>query len=648
MAKNIDARGNEVKTERYNAPVEHKEIKSKWWEQPEADMHAHVFGVVKKIREQQSYRTLNNLRFARLYANMEIMGLQAGLFARVADPTNWLTNRLSLNVIAACIDTASSKIGKNKTRPLFLTEDGNWTLQRRAELLTRFMEGAFDTMGTGTGDSRTLYGIGRRAFVDAAVFGTGAVKFFADSQTKSVKAERCLIEEIVIDETEGMYEGPRQLHQEKLAHREVIADLFPSKHRDKVMRAASALEGTALSSSSADMIKIVESWHLPSTVDGKDGRKAISIENCTLDVDDWAKDYFPFLFKRWKPRVLGFYGSGIAEELIGIQLEINKLIRTIAVAQHLMSVPQVWLEIANKANAKQIDNEIGGIKYYTGRDPIFMTPNAMNSEVYNHLENLYQKAFEIIGISQLSATSQKPAGLDSGVAIRTAQDIESERFALVQQRDQDFYIEAAYLTMDLMEDIDNPRVRVSDGNSTKEIFWKQVRIDREKLKVRAFPTDVLPSQPAGKLQRVQELMQAGFFDKEESIELLDFPDLKHVVSLKVSSRQNIRRLLEKMVETGEYYPPEPYGNLQLGRMLAQAYYEKGQIDGMPEDRLDLLRRYMDDVKAALEPPAPPMVPPPGAADAGLAATAQAEELGGAMPMAQPEAPPVSDMLPVAQ
>lgn len=639
---NKDSQGRDVPVVKYNAEVEKAGIKSKWWEQPEGEMHAHVIGVVKQIREKQSHRTVNNLRFARLYANMEILGLQAGLFAQVAEPKSFLTNRMSFNVIAACIDTAASKIGKQKTRPLFLTDDGDWSLQRRAELLTRFMEGTFDTMGTGTGDNRTLYGIGRRAFVEAAIFGTGPVKFYADEAAKAVKAERCLIEEIVVDENEGMYEGPRQLHQEKLAHREVIADLFP-KHADKIMAAPSGLEAKYLGQSSADMIKVVESWHLPSKADKSDGRKVISIDGVTLAADDWKRDYFPFLFQRWKPRVLGFYGSGIAEELVGIQLEINKTLRAIAQAQHLMAVPQVWLELANKVNVKQIDNEIGGIKFYTGAPPIFTTPSAMPGEVYSHLENLYRKAFEVIGISQLSAASAKPAGLNAAVALREYQDIESERFALVQQRYQDFYIEAAYMTIDLMEDLGNPKVRVADGSATKEISWKEARIDREKLKIRAFPTDVLPSQPAGKLQKVQELMQAGFFDKEESMELLDFPDIKHVVSLKVSSRQNIRRILEKIVETGDYISPEPYTNLQMARFLSQAYYEKGQVDGMPEEKLDLLRRYMDDVQALIDRQNQPAAGDPAMAQA---AGAEAAAAGGADPMAQPAPAPVSDLMPV--
>ena len=639
---------NDVPVHRYNSDNSDKvQIKSKWWEQKESEMHMHVFGVVKQIRQQQSYRSLNHLRFARLYSNMELLGLQAGLFAKIADPQSFLTNRLTLNIIAACIDTVTAKIGKEKTRPLFLTEDGDWKLQRRAQKLTRFMEGAFDTMGTGTGDNRTLYGIGRRSLLDACVFGTGPVKFFADHEAKAVKAERCLVEEIVVDETEGMYEGPRQLHQEKLLHREVVADMFP-KHRAQIMAAQSGIDGKALSESSADMLKVVESWHLPSKGDKSDGFKVMSLENCTLDVSEWERDYFPFLFKRWKPRMLGFYGCGLAEELIGIQLELNKMLRTAAIAQHLVCVPQIWLDIANKANVKQVDNEIGGVKFYSGAAPIYITPNALPSEFYNHMENLYRKAFEIAGVSMLSATSQKPAGLNAAVAMREYQDIESERFALVQQRDQDFYIESAYMVMDLMDELGNPKVRTAGGEGTEEIQWREARIDRDKLRIRAFPAGFLPSQPAGKLQKVQELMQAGFFDKEESMELLDFPDLERVVGLKVGARRNIRRILEKMLDTGEYIPPEPYTNLQMARFLSQAYYEKGQVDGMPDELLDLLRRYMDDVQALLEKPATEAGQAANEEALGAAAMADAGAAGGDPTMAQPAQPPVSDLLPVAQ
>lgn len=660
MAK--DQQGREVPVTKYNADGSELKIKSKWWDQKEADMHAHVFAVVSQIKEWQNYRSLQNLRYARLYSNMDMIGLHAGGFARINDPAAFLTNMISYNVIKSCIDTAASKLGAKRPRPLFLTDDGDWSLQRRAELLTSFFEGLFDTMGTGLGDARTLYGIGRRGFVDAGIFGTGATKLYTDKEERTVKAERILIEEIIVDDTEGMYEQPRQLHQEKMAFREVLCDLFPKK-ADKIILAKSML-GQYESQSAADMIRVVESWHIPSGGNASDGRRCISVDGCTIEVDDWKKDYFPFLFQRWNPRILGFYGQGLAEELLPIQLEINKMLRTIAIAQHLMCTPQVWLEVQNQQVVNHIDNEIGGIRYYTGQPPVFTTPSAMPGEFYQHLENLYKKAFEITGTSQMSATSTKPKGLDSKVALREWQDIESDRFQNVGLRYQDWYMDATYMAMDMMEDLSkdggkDPKVRVGSMDASREIGWKEVRIAKEKLKLRAFPTDILPSQPAAKLEKVQELTQAGYFDREESLELLEFPDIRSVTSYKTAGRQVVRKVLEFIVEKAEYMPPEPYMPLQLARNLSQAYYNKGKLGNMPEDRLELLQRFMDDTQALIEQqkaaesgaspgPAPggePTPPPGGGVPTDQAAvTAMA---GGAAPMAQPMTQPTSDLLPVA-
>lgn len=636
------------------------QIRDKWWEVSDKEMHAHIFGVVQAIKQAQSYRNIQNLRYARLYSNMELLGLNGGMFARGSDiGSGVLTqSRVTYNVIKSCIDTAAAKIAKNKPRAYFLTDGGEWTMQRKAMRLTKYMEGLFDAIGTAEGDNRTLYGLGRRAFVDAGVFGTGGTKFYIDAAEKTVKAERCFIDEIVVDEIEGRYETPRQLHQEKLIDREIMLDMFPD-YEYQIKSARNGVPATSMPSS-ADMIVVLESWHLPSRKDAEDGKKVISIENCTLNVVPWKRDYFPFTFQRWCPRLLGFYGSGLAEELIGIQLEINKLLRSIQISQHLMSVPQIWLEYASKAVAKHINNEFGGIKYYTGAPPIFMVPQAMSAEIYQHLENLYHKAYEITGISQLSAASKKPAGLDAAVALREMQDIETERFQLVGQRYEDYFMDSCRICLDFLDDIaddlgGNPAVRIKEGENSKAIKWKDVRMPKDQYTLRIFPTALLPSLPAGKLQKVQEMVQAGFWNKEEAMDLLDYPDIKaaNQYSLALAQRRDIKRMIENMVENNIYEVPEPFMNLDMARSMAQSFYLYGRSEGMPENSLELLRRFMDDVQTLLTPPAPPPMPempqavgPEGGLPPDMGGLPP-DAGPGMPPMAVPAAPPVSDLLPVA-
>jgi hypothetical protein len=363
---------------------------------------------------------------------------------------------------------------------------------------------------------------GRNVFQDASIFGTGAAKLYIDHNEKAVKAERVFIDELVVDEAEGRYRAPRQIHHCKLVHREVAYDLWPDKI-SYIKACPSGLTKEQQATTAADMIEVIESWHLPSSKDAKDGKHAIAIENCTLFCEEYNKNYFPFLFLRWALNSLGFYGRGISEELLGIQLEINKLLRSIQVAQHLVAVPQVWLNIESKVNTKHLNNRIGGIKYYSGNPPTFYTPQAMSAEIYQHLENLWQKGFAMTGLSELSAASQKPAGLNAAVALREYQDIESERFSAVSEAYQDFYIDATYMLLDFNRDMVelgyNPKVQVSDTTYMRDIAFKDVDIPDDTTVIKAYPTNMLPSTPAGRLQKVQEMVQGGFYTQEEALDL---------------------------------------------------------------------------------------------------------------------------------
>lgn len=645
----------------YNQTSNPAEISSKWWLEPDDEMHRHVFGVVNRIRSAQNFREQKNLLFARLYQNTEILGLTGGAFARVNETQSFLENRVSFNVIRSCIDTAASKLAKNRPRPLFLTQKGNWNMKRRAQKLTQYMEGCFDQMGTGTGDARSLYGIGRRCFVDGGVFGTGVAKFFKDVENATVKAERIFPDELVIDDIEGIYEQPMQLHQEKMLFRDAVAGLYPDS-RKEIMDCPTGVSAGVATTTAADMIRVIESWHLPSGPGATDGKRCVSIENATLTCKPWEKTYFPFANFRWSPRLMGYFGSGIAEELVGIQLEINKILRNIQIAQHLVAVPQVWLEYQSKALAKHINNQIGGIKYYAGAKPEFYTPTAMTGEIYQHLESLIRKAYELIGISQLSAAAKKPAGLDAKVALREFQDIESERFMLAGMRYEDFFMDATWITLDLLDDLakegHDPTVWIKQGDWDSKLKWSDVKMPKNQYVIRPFPTALLPSRPEGKLAQVQEMIQGGMFDREEALELLDYPDIQDTISVKLAPRTDAKRMLERMVDSkagdpDAYEAPEPFMNISYASQLAQSYYLRGKSDGMPEEKLELLRRFMDDCKGRLDQAAAQKAQMEAQAAQAAQMQAQGAQAGlspqsaGGAPQAAAAAPNVSDLIPNA-
>lgn len=584
------------------------------------------------LDQQQSYRQTDNLRYMRLYGNTEFMGVNAYNYMRT-EASYAVQNRVTLNVIQSMIDTVTSKLGKNKPRPYFLTDDGDFTLKRRAEKLTKFCEGQFY--------ATDFYAIAQQARQDACIFGTGCVKIFRDGD--QIKAERTFIDEIKIDDTEAYYGKPRQLHQNKWIHKDVVAQMFP-KFKGAIDMATLESQNVDYKSRNGDMLLVVESWRLPSGPEAKDGMHAICIANQTLFSEEYTKDYFPFVFFRWQLKPIGFWGLGIAEQLMGVQLEINKILRTIQISMHLVSIPKIFVEASSKIVSAHLNNKIGGVIKYAGQAPTEGKLGSIPVELFQHLERLYNKAYEIAGVSQLSAQSQKPSGLDSGKALRIFNDLESERFLSVQQRDEQAFLDGAKIMIDLAKDISkdtkNYSVKVPGSGFLKTINWKDVELDEDQYIMQVFPASALSQTPAGRLQEVQELLQAGFISKEDGMKLLDFPDLKAYYNMANAGVEDIEKQIEDMIEHGEYQTPEPYQNLQYGITKMQQAYLMYRSQKAPEDRLELLRQWVEDAKAMLDTAQQELM------NQQANAAAQANPIDQNKPLAAPAAPPTSDMVPL--
>lgn len=588
-----------------------------WWADPKK-AHEPVTALIKALAGQNNGRSQQNLRMARLYGNMDILGLAPDQYFRTSQPIT-LTNRVTLNVIKSCTDTVSSRIAKHKPRPTFLTNDGDWELQQKAKKLNRFMQGVFY--------ETNYYSIAADVFRDACIFGTGIIKHYI--KNGRVHFERVIPEEVIVDSAEAVYGCPQSLFQKKQVNRSVLLAKF-SKDQAKVAAIKAAPNSAKPTNDSmiADMVEVVESWHLRSGPGADDGVHTITIPNCTLFEEKYEDDEFPFLFYKWTLPIVGFYGTGLAEELIGLQLEINKLLRQIQLSQHLLSTPKVFLENNSKVVSAQMNNEIGAIIKYTGTKPDIHSFQTVHPEIYQHLERLYAKAYEISGVSQLAANAKKPAGLDSGVALREFQDIESERFALAQQRYEDMAIRAALAVVRRSKEIvkkgSSYKVKSPNKKVIDEIDFKDINLEEATYVLQCFPTNFLPATPAGRLQSVQELMQAGLIDREVGLSLLDFPDLEGAMSLANASYDYTMMSIEQILYEGEYSAPEPTGNLKFMMGMAQMSYLKAKVNKVPEARLEMLDRWLQECvrmqSAALQAAQP-------------------------APMAAPEAQPTSELLP---
>lgn len=570
----------------------------KWWAQTGTKEADAIFGYLNFLSTDQAYKADANQRNLRLYGNLELLAINGYMTDRNVGTS--LANRVTLNVVQSMIDTVVSKIGKNKPRPMFLTEGGDFKQQRKAQKLTQFMEGQFE--------ASDFYAKAQEAFQDSCIFGTGILKVFRIGN--QIKVEKIYPDEIKVDDREALYGYPTQMAQTKYIHKDVLKTMFPN-HKTEIEQCTNAdFQSNGLLSSKfnkGDMLQVAELWKLPSGPKAKDGKHSISILGTVLFSEEYDKSYFPFVIWRWGVRPLGFFGQGISEQLTGIQLEINKILRTIQVSMHLVSVPKLFVEAGSKIVDAHLDNRIGSIIKYAGTPPTPGQLGVIPAELFSHLDRLYQRAYEIVGVSQLSAQQKKPSGLDSGKALRTYNDLETERFMSVAQRFERAFITAVPIFIDLAREIDAERgpedgpyqVKLKGKKFLKTIKWKDVDLDDDKYELACFPTSALSQTPAGRLQDVQELIAAGFLSKEQAFKLLDYPDLQSFYQYELAPGDDIDWLIEKFID-GEYMTPEPYEDLTGGITKMQKAYLMLRTQEAPESTLELFRRWIEDANALLE------------------------------------------------
>lgn len=597
-----------------------KAAASRWWLDPRPGQAA--VEAAKAIEDSASERArrLACLLFARIHSGRMLASIYD--YARImpsaysADP--WaLGSRPTLNGIQAVIEAVAAKIAKNKPRPLMLTEGGNWSLQRKAKQLTKFTDGLHRANG--------VHKTGRTVFRDAGAFGTGIFLPYEDTGRAVVGVDRVLPPELIVDEAEAAAGDPSSCFRKRPVYKQTLLDLMCGKdapggteekaRRRAIIEAAKGENPAGPDGRVSDMLWVYEGWH-------KNGVHAIGVEEGELFKEDWEFDWLPPTLVQWRPAHTGIWGMGAVENLMGLQREINALLSKVQQAMKKGAVQRTFVKPGAKLIKSKLTTEDGTI-IECEEAPTFSPGVTLPTEVFRHIWDLWQKLFEVEGVSQLSATGTKPAGLDAAVAIREFHDVESERFVLLGQEWEDAHLELTRKELALAARMyKNTKtsvvVKAPGTKFIREIDFARVDLRENQYEIGMYPVSMLPATPAGRLQTVSEMYEKGLIaDREEALALLDFPDLESTMNLQLAAIDDIKRILEGVLdeETPKYEPPEPFMNLQLALRMAQSAFNRARSENTPDDRQQLLLKFADDTKWMIDQLAPPPAPAQPAAPA---------------------------------
>jgi len=604
----------------------------KWWKSTnKKELADGLLATAVYLKENQNFRHRQAAIYARLYGNRALFSHAGSNINRFDDVSGMPADRPTFNIVQSSIDTLVSRIGQNRPSPVFLTDNSDYKERNLAKKLNNFLQGEFY--------QTDAYKKGVVVLRDALIEGTGCIKILEDMNNR-VSLERVLLTELFVDLNESIYNDPRQLYQVKLVDRAVLNEAFDRPTIVDLAEAAYVDSSAESSKSVSDLVMVVEGWRLPSGPGAKDGRHTIACSSGLLFDEEWTKDKFPFVFLKYSDRQLGFWAQGVAEQLMGTQMEINSLLYTISKAIKLVGVPRVFIEDGSKVVKAHNSNEIGVIVTYRGTKPSYEVAPCVPQELYAQLQRMIDYGYQQCGVSALQASSTKPAGLNSGEAIRSYDDISTDRFASLARRYDDFFIDLAYAIIDLAKEIAERDGKYQtvypNKNGAKQIDLPKASLLQDEFVIQCFNTSSLPREPAGRMQKVAEMIQAGMITIKEGRRLLDFPDLGQSETLANASQERIYQYLDEIIEDGKYTPPDPFMDLMMAKDIVVQYYNLYASAKLEEEKQQMLRDFYSQVMALLSAGQPPA---PGPMDAMAGGGAPAT------PQANPEPLPTSPLVP---
>lgn len=558
-------------------------VDSRWWDRDEP--HDAIFANLSWLENHDSGRRGQYLASMRLYGNVDAFGLDLGDTYELRSP-----NRLTYNVVEAVADTFVSRVGRSRPRATFQTVGGDYQDRAKARQLERYVDMQMYLTG--------VQSIMPDVLLDSFVFGDGVLYPYA--QGTKVCVERVFPGELFVDPADGLYGDPRCIYRSQWIAKDTLLELFPAA-ADAVHASVASPVGAHASPwerhGLTNMVQVVSAWRRAEN--GSEGRYAVVCRGGTLRRAEWRHDYLPFVFLRYKNRLRGFWGMGGAEKLMGLQTEINRTLHRIQRALALVAVPRVFLDAGSKVNVQHINNQIGSVLKYTGQKPVFETPQGVSREAVEHLVRLRDWAFEQEGLSPYQATATLPPGLTSGIGQREQGEAQDARSVIRLQRWEEAHVELARRFVNLARDIAEANagytVKASVNKFTaSEAKWREIDLDADAYVLRAFPTSLLPSTPAGKRSAVIDLLGAGIItDPRRAQRLLDMPDLEDDVSIERAAEDAVDWAAERMINDQEAVSPEPFDDLELCVRRMNAHYLRARSDEVPEERLQLLRDFLN-------------------------------------------------------
>lgn len=557
-----------------------------WWKAPAHEVARRV------CQRAEEIQTDHGPWYKRCEAAYCLYGDAGGL-----TPHRRAVYRQKRNVIAEAIDSLASELTQRPTRVTITTTDADFMVRERAKRWTWYA----DALAIKERLGRLEHRMTRDALI--AGFAAGVIV----DGLKGPRPERIHPHDALLDDGGCVDVEPPEFGIKRRLGRHTAARLWPD-HADAILDAPPVADAWG-----RDVVLVYEMWMA-------DERHVIALaaapgkEPALLD-EEW-EGRAPWFWLNLIPATSGFRGESLVLRMAPLQAERNALSGRIQAGERSAAVRLVARKGAFQTG--HLENEQGTVLWVNG-DPStavmpLVTP-AVHPEVYQRENYLTAAIFDAGQANELFAQGEKPPGLSSGKALMQYKEIRSRRHQ--PMLDEIGLMRVAMTEEQLRAEVrwherdPSHRVLIRASGTMTELPVAEIAVDLESLQVRAQPSSMLPIETMGLIELLQGLVQDGLLDMEGFYTHLPTGDFDAVRERVTAPERAILADLDAMLWDGQYRAPEPYYDHARALRIGRDKLQQAKNDGAPEDRLKLLRVWLDRVAFELSKNAPrPAMPLP--------------------------------------
>lgn len=534
----------------------------------------------------------------------------------------------------AIVETVVEKLfGMDEPKTQLVASDAPWEIRRQGIWADRFIEGCYhEEQGGGYLD---FWDMARQAaLLSYCSTGTAAIRTEPDFVVKRVRSRLRSTLNTFIDPADRGADKPLSYFDVTWESPEYLCEDERFKGKEDLIWGHAViprhLQTGAYDGPTFDtpMVKILTAWRLPfGSFKGRHaifiGAKGESAGKDFLHWEDWEYPEPPLAFLRCN-RSIGddFWGENMIEIALNPLRDADYIDMIAKRTMERTSQTYIAMDGATTAPAAILNAKDVAVMRYDSKKgekpPDITKPGLLNGDYFDYQARKIGVAHELTGVSLMHQAGevQGAAGHRSGRSIRLEASMLPERFARKLRGHRNF------VAVDCAKNHIRAARQIGEVDPDWQVTWKGTDFDaRVKVKVldidlqqftmRPYAVSEQKNTPADRADAAQDMYDRGEITDSQLTSILEeLYDTKGETKQSTVERSYVAKVIDEilhgepeLVEDGDaymrdhYIPPMPWNDPQA--MLAQAAprFTQAMIDGVPQVRRSLLRRFMEDIWA---------------------------------------------------